>query len=170
MIIIVFGLPGSGKSYFASRLAGRLNADYISSDGLRRNLFAETIYSESEKLLVYSKMLKEMKDHIRQNRDLVCDATFYRNDIRKQFIDEAGRENEIVFIEVQATEPVIRRRLAKKRADSDADFDVYRKIKEEWEPLQEEHLVLESTDNNIDYMLNKAAAHLHRHNDKRTSQ
>lgn len=170
MIVVVFGLPGSGKSYFAYQLADKLKADYIGSDRLRRDLFAETIYSESEKLLVYSKMLMEMRAHIRQNRDLVCDATFYKNDIRKQFIDEAGEENEIIFIEIQAAEPVIRRRLAKKRADSDADFDVYQKIKEEWEPLQEEHLVLESTDNNINYMLNKAAAYLRRHNDKRTSQ
>ena len=170
MIIVVFGLPGSGKSYFAYRLADKLKADYISSDRLRRDLFAKTIYSESEKLLVYSKMLMEMKAHIRQNRDLVCDATFYKNDIRKQFIDEAGEENEIIFIEIQAAESVIRRRLAKKRADSDADFDVYQKIKEEWEPLHEKHLVLESTDSNISYMLNKAAAYLRQHNDKRTSQ
>jgi len=35
MIIIVFGLPGSGKSYFASKLAERINARYINSDVIR---------------------------------------------------------------------------------------------------------------------------------------
>jgi len=169
MIVVVFGLPGSGKSYFAYRLADLLKADYISSDRLRRDLFAQTTYSETEKLLVYAKMLMEIKDHIRQNRNLVFDATFYKNDIRQQFINAAGQENKIIFIEIQAAETAIRRRLAKNRADSDADFDVYQKIKAEWEPLQEEHLVLESTDSNIRYMLNKAAAYLRLDDDKRAN-
>jgi predicted kinase len=170
MIVIVFGLPGSGKSYFAHRLADKLKADYIGSDQLRKSLFTETTYSEREKLLVYSKMLTEIKEHIRQDRNLVCDATFYRNDIRKQFIDEAGRQNKIIFIEIQAAEPVIRRRLAQIRADSDADFTVYQKIKAEWEPMQERHLILESADNNISHLLNKTASFLRPHNDKRANQ
>ncbi|MDP4130884.1 MAG: AAA family ATPase [Bacteroidota bacterium] len=170
MIVIVFGLPGSGKSYFAHHLADRLRADYIGSDQLRKSLFTETIYSEKEKLLVYSKMLMEMREHVRQGKNLVCDATFYRNDIRRQFVDEAGRQNEIFFIEIWAAEPVIRRRLAQIRADSDADFEVYQKIKTEWEPMEERHLTLESTDNNISDMLNKAASYLHLHNDKRANQ
>ena len=169
MIVIVFGLPGSGKSYFAYRLADRLTADYMSSDRLRKDLFTDTTYSEKEKRLVYSKMLMEIKEHIRQDRNLVFDATFYKNDIRQQFINAAGQENKIIFIEIQAAETAIRRRLAKNRADSDADFDVYQKIKAEWEPLQEEHLVLESTDSNIRYMLNKAAAYLRLDDDKRAN-
>ena len=32
MIIIVLGLPGSGKTYFASRFAKLIHADYINSD------------------------------------------------------------------------------------------------------------------------------------------
>ena len=111
-----------------------------------------------------------MKEHIRQDKNLVCDATFFRNDIRKQFVDEAGRQNEIVFIEIQAAEPVIRRRLAQLRADSDADFEVYQKIKAEWEPMQERHLILGSADNNISDMLNKTASYLRLYNDKRTNQ
>ena len=38
MVVIVFGLPGSGKSYFASRLAGIISADYINSDRVRREI------------------------------------------------------------------------------------------------------------------------------------
>lgn len=36
MIFIVFGLPGSGKSYFASHLAEMKNAQYINFDRLER--------------------------------------------------------------------------------------------------------------------------------------
>jgi len=78
-------LPGSGKSYFAYRLADMTKANYISSDQLRKNLFPERTYSEKEKLLVYAEMLSQMKEHIRQNKNLVFDGTFYTNAIRKQF-------------------------------------------------------------------------------------
>jgi predicted kinase len=46
MTVIVFGLPGSGKSYFATRLAELLNASYISSDQLRMQLYAKRTYTE----------------------------------------------------------------------------------------------------------------------------
>ncbi len=169
MIVIVFGLPGSGKSYFAGRFADTIKADYISSDRLRKKIFPKRAYSENEKLSVYTKMLTQVKKHIGQNKNLVFDATFYRNDIRKQFIDEAGEGNNIAFIEIHSAEPLIRKRLQQTRTDSDADFGVYQKIKAAWEPLHENHLILESTDNNICNMLNKAAAYLRQNNDKRAN-
>ena len=38
MLIAVMGLPGSGKSYFAHKLAGKLKAIYIGSDQVREKL------------------------------------------------------------------------------------------------------------------------------------
>ena len=57
MVVIVFGLPGSGKSYFASRLAKKLEADYISSDQVRKKLFTRPDYSEEGKKQVYKKLV-----------------------------------------------------------------------------------------------------------------
>lgn len=74
MIIIVFGLPGSGKSYFASRLAKMINAGYVSSDKVRKELFKESVYSEQEKRAVYDKMLQQMEQAIQQKNNLVLDA------------------------------------------------------------------------------------------------
>ena len=50
--------------------------------------------------------------------------------------------------------------------DSEADFEVYQKIKNQWEPLNEDHLILQSTDDNINEMLNKAAGYLQLQNEK----
>jgi predicted kinase len=61
MIIIVMGLPGSGKSYFAQRLAITINADYISSDRVRKTMMSSRTYSTKEKLLVYDEMLSQMQ-------------------------------------------------------------------------------------------------------------
>jgi len=116
MVIIVFGLPGSGKSYFASRLANLINAEYINSDGVRRTFPGKRTYSLNEKVLVYNEMLKRMKEMLKENRNLVLDATFYRSDIRRKFINEAKPNEKISFIEVRANESVICERLKDKNS------------------------------------------------------
>ena len=158
MIVIVFGLPGAGKSYFASRLAARIEADYITSDRVRKKIFVDRTYSANEKLSVYDEMLTQMREAIKQNKSLVIDATFYKNAIRKELIKDAG--NNIVFIEVKADESLIKERLKKIRTDSEADFEVYKSIQSQFEPMKELHLILYSTDDNITDMINKAMNYL----------
>lgn len=153
MIVIVFGLPGSGKSFFASRLASTINACYIKSDTVRKEMLKKGNYSVEEKLSVYNAMLSKLIEAKKQNKNVVVDATFYKNEIRRNFISKAPADQRILFIEVIADEALIRERLKKKREDSEADFEVYKKIKEEWEPMDEPHLILKSTDDNINEML-----------------
>lgn len=166
MIVIVFGLPGSGKSYFASRLAEMLNAEYINSDSLRFQMFSKRTYSKKEKLTVYDKMLTQLKEAVNANKDLVLDATFYKEDIRKKFQDEVTGKGNIAFIEVKADEEVIQKRLSKPRVNSEADVAAYNKIKKQWEPLLEAHLILQSEEDNIGEMLSKAKEYLHLNNDE----
>ena len=169
MIVIVFGLPGSGKSYFASRLAELIGAAYISSDRVRKVLFSTRTYSANEKLSVYNAMLKKMKQRIVNIENVVLDATFYRDNIREKFTEEAKGIGPIFFIEVKAPASLIKERLQKRREDSEADFEVYTKIKMAWEPLMEDHLILQSRDYNIQDMLEKTADYLHLTNDERTN-
>lgn len=159
MIVIVFGLPGSGKSFFAERLAGMIGAEYINSDRLRKRMFAKRTYTLKEKLSVYEELLSSMRQALKENKNLVIDATFYKKDIRQSFIEEAGA-SKLIFIEVEASEFIIRKRLNREREDSEADFNVYKTVKSQWEPMQEKHLQLESTDDNIDAMLKKAVKYI----------
>lgn len=170
IVVIVFGLPGTGKSYFASRLAGRTNAEYINSDRLRKELFAERTYSDKEKEMVYREMLEKAKRAINENTNVVLDATFYKNDIRNRLSEEIKNNAEISFIEIRADEDIIRQRLQKERPYSEADFEVYKLIKQQWEPLKAPHLILSSTDDNINHMLQKAMDHLQKKDDKRSNQ
>lgn len=167
MIVIVFGLPGSGKSYFSLRLAEMLQADYVSSDKVRKSVFVSITYSTDEKLVVYDKLMSLMREAAIQSRNAVIDATFYKEGIREKFMKAATGLDDIVFIEVRAEEGVIKQRMQQLREDSEADFAVYEKIKEQWEPMEKLHLILESTDDNIIEMLEKAADYLHLLHDKR---
>ncbi len=158
MIVLVLGLPGSGKSFFAKRLAERLNAEYENSDRLRKELFPKRTYSKSEKTKVYEILLNKMEEAIDTNMDLVLDATFHNKKTREPFI--AKSKGEIFFIEIQADETVTKERLKRDRPYSEADIDVYGSIKRQWEPVERHHLTIQSTNDNIDEMLQKALQYL----------
>lgn len=158
MIVIVYGLPGSGKSYFASRLAEMLKADYVNSDRLRKELFPKRSYSDEEKESVYNAMMKKMMEAIRLGKNLILDATFHKNATREFFFEKV--KDKLFFIEVRAEEHIIKERLKKSRPYSEADFEVHKLIRHHWEPFKVPHLTLKSTNENIDAMLQKAAQYL----------
>ena len=156
MIVIVFGLPGSGKSYFANRLAPMINAVHLSSDGIRNDLFPRKSYSAAEKLAVYDALFEQMQKLTGEHKHLVVDATFYKSAFRERF----SKSQQPIFIEIIANETISRERLQHKRPGTDADLSIYKEIKEEWEPMKEQHLVLESTGSNISAMLERAKAYI----------
>lgn len=157
MIIIVLGLPGSGKSYFAAKLAKKLQATYVSSDVIRNQLFTVKQYTKEEKMKVYTEMIGAMKKAMQQKINIILDATFHKKSIRNIFC-EAAKElgQNIIFIEVRADENIIQERLSRKRPYSDADYSVYLLIKEVFEPIESEHLILRSTQENIENMMDMA--------------
>lgn len=165
--VVVFGLPGSGKSYFAARLAQVIHASYISSDELRMQVHTERTYTEKEKLSIYNTMLLKMQEGAGNGENVVLDATFFKQGIRQMFINAVPDSSPIIFIEVQANEPLTRKRLSYKRPYSDADFEVYEKVKAAWEPMTDPHLILQSTDDNINEMLQEATDYIKIKNDKR---
>ncbi len=147
MLIIVCGLPGSGKTTLASAISQRLGAAHISSDITRKSLFANPSYTEREKSEVYSSMAKEATHMLSEGRDVVVDATFYRARERKRFTDLAadyGAQTHIIMTVLDEDE--IRKRLAqrKKGGPSDADFSVYFKVKGLFEDVEERHIVIDS--------------------------
>jgi predicted kinase len=160
MIVIVFGLPGTGKSYLAYRLAAKIDAVYFKSDRIRKEMLNKRTYSVTEKLSVYNEMLYRLIDAVKKNKNVVADATFSRRDTREKFITKSAGTENIRFVEVIADESLIRERLKETREDTEADFEVYKNVRQEWEPMEEPHLVLESTNNNIEEMLQKALAYL----------
>jgi len=74
------------------------------------------------------------------------------------------------IIRIMADEELITKRLSKKREDSEADIEVYKKIKSEFEPILEEHLSIQSSDNNLQECLEKALQFIKSDHEKAKSQ
>lgn len=159
MLILVAGLPGSGKSFLAEKLALQLSATYLNSDQIRIKSGATGKYTYKDKLVVYQQMCTEASLAIRKEKNVVVDATFFNHTLREIFVKLARTcGTQLHVIEVIAEESLIKKRLAKERKYSQADYLVYEKIRDEFEEITMPHLVLISTDNNIEDMM---AAALH---------
>ena len=161
MIVIVCGLPGSGKSYFASRLSEKLDATYISSDLTRTEMDAEGRYAFEDQLNVYEEMANSASEELRRGRRVVVEATFFRKQMRNLF-RALGKllHKRVAFIEVQSTEEIIRERLSHPRPHSAAGFAIYKMVKAQYEEWDIAHLVLRSKADNIESMLVSAMHYL----------
>lgn len=159
MVIIILGLPGSGKTYFAKALSKTLRATYINSDSIRETFPGPNRYSRTDKNIVYDMMLKKMLIAMHEGKTVIMDATFYKNDIRRRFTSYVREQGVLHFIEIVADELVIKNRLSA-RQNSHADFGVYQLVKKEWDPIDFRHLTIKSTDNNIDEMISQAIDYL----------
>lgn len=161
MIIIVSGLPGSGKSFFADRLASKCDAEYLNSDKVRSEMKARGRYSVDDKLRVYTEMLNRTAILVGRGENVVVDATFYHHTMREMFLRLAHEYHVPVrVIEITADESLIKDRLSSPRQYSEADYSVYETVRDAFEEITMPHLILESTSNNIDLMLETAIEYI----------
>jgi len=143
MLIIVIGLPGTGKTTFSRALSERIGALHLNTDIIRDSIGKRGQYDPGTKALVYEQMQRRCGEALATGQTVVVDGTFYQKEARDNFERVAREQQKAAYwIQLQADEDRIRERVARKRTYSEADFDVYLKIKSQFEPLQRECLYL----------------------------
>ena len=160
-MVLTCGLPGSGKSWMARRLAGSLRAAVLHSDVRRKVLsgvaptshqrgeFAQGMYSRETTERTYRSLLESALSTLRSGHSVIVDATFSKRIDRARFVDATERMGLPYFVlHVSAPDEVIRDRLERRvnetREISDADLGVYleaRKTFEEPTEVPDGHLV-----------------------------
>ncbi|MBD3397741.1 AAA family ATPase [Candidatus Micrarchaeota archaeon] len=150
MLVLVCGLPGAGKSTLAKALAEKLSAVYLSSDIIRMKMLSERTYSEHEKYKVYGRMVEEAGKLLSAGKAVVCDATFYKKKTRAEMrgaAEKAGAELHIILCQLdeQTLEERMEQRGKEGAGASEADFSIYLKVKGLFEPIENEHLVLDTS-------------------------
>ena len=142
MLIIVCGLPGTGKSTLAKELGKKLNAVVLSTDFIRKKVIKRPMYTEDEKKLIYKIMLTTTEFLLKSDINCILDATFFKEYLRMSAKAIAKRlRKKFIIVECVMDEDKVRKRIRRRRGHSDADFDVYKKLRQEWENIRDEHIV-----------------------------
>jgi predicted kinase len=145
MLVLITGLPGSGKSTLAREYARVYGAIHLNSDVVRRELDLMGDYSDAAKQKVYRALQERAQAYLSRNVLVLIDSTLFKQSLRDEYFELASAMNAPMrLIELQVEEELARERTNKKRPDSEADFEVYKKIKSLYEPIQEPHLVIQS--------------------------
>jgi predicted kinase len=146
VIILFCGLPGVGKTTLARSVASLTDACMLSSDKIRKELIHYPTYSSAERRLVYNVLILLTKYLSGAGMDCILDATFNRERSRSE-VREKLRQNDVQLfvIECICPEDVVLKRLGSRKNDySDADYSIYAKMKNIYEPVQGEHLVVDT--------------------------
>jgi predicted kinase len=159
MILIVFGLPGTGKSYLARHLADDNHAFYLNTDIVRENMNKKGQYDDETKREVYERMLKEISRPDAKEKMVIVDGTFSSKTFRFMFNKHSWeQERYLYYIEMKARESEIKKRMKEDRAYSEADYSVYKKMKKAFDYMPEEHLVMQSDELELNEMKAKVKA------------
>lgn len=149
MLIIVCGLPGTGKTTLAKKIADETKSFLLNTDIIRKKMIYEPKYTEEEKSLVYKLLFEMAEKFLMTGKNVVLDGTFYKKDLRERAKEIAKKtKNKFRMVEVRCDEKIVRKGMkerSKKESVSDADFEVYKKIKKQFEPIKERHMILDTT-------------------------
>ena len=151
MIVLFCGLPGVGKTSLANELAPLINAIVLSTDKIRKEVISKPTYTKEEKRLIYDVMLLVARYlHDAAGINCILDATFNTEKSRRAAIEKLVNVSlDLIYIvECICPEDVVITRLKARKGDySDADIDIYRKMKQLYEPVKEmeKHIVIDTS-------------------------
>lgn len=130
-VLVLMGLPGTGKSTLARHLAERLDASVLHSDRLRTEMGLRGAYDQESRTRVYRELEGRMLQTLQQGRRLILDATFSHDSWRKE-LHSLLRVHGIhpSWVLCTAPEEVLIERLTRRRDDSEANWKVHQRLRQ----------------------------------------
>jgi predicted kinase len=145
LIVILCGLPGVGKTTLATNLAPLINAVVLSTDKIRKELIEKPSYRRQERRLVYDVLSLLARYLHNAGINCILDATFNTENSRKELKQKLALPSEqFSIIECTCPEDIVISRIKNRRNNySDANISIYRKMKRIYQPVKEEHIIVD---------------------------
>jgi len=150
--IAVSGLPGTGKTYFCSKLAERLRFVILESDALRKTLFPSPGYSSGENARLFRALHHLIERLLKKGISLILDATNLSERYRERLYNIADRlDVKLILVRVEAPPQVVYKRLKSRQeganpgSKSDADWGVYQRMKPTVQKIRRNHYAVDTS-------------------------
>jgi len=149
MVVVICGLPASGKSVLARAVADASGLSQLSSDPLRKRLAGvppeqrapDATYTAEWNARTYSELGRRAAAEAVERGGAIVDATFRHRADRETFAASFKMTAPLLFVECRAPRSVLRARALERQRNqarvSDADLSVVIGEEGSWEPLDE---------------------------------
>ena len=149
-LVVISGLPGTGKSYFSKRLADRLPFVILESDALRAVLFPTPSYTWRESARLFRAIHLLIENLLKKGIPIILDATNLSERNREYLYSIADRLNaKLLLVRVEAPAEIVKERLGARGegagSKSEADWKVYQKMKTSVEKIRRQHYVVDTS-------------------------
>ncbi|MCX7912026.1 MAG: ATP-binding protein [Dehalococcoidales bacterium] len=151
-MIVVSGLPGTGKSYFSRRLAERTGYPIVESDALRKKLFSPPTYSAEESARLFRTIHQLIEELLGRGISVILDATNLTERHRERLYYIAAKHRaRLIMVRTHAPPEVVRERLHRRTNErsqednSDADWEIYRRMSATVEKIRHHHFVVDTS-------------------------
>ncbi len=151
-LVVLSGLPGSGKSYFCRRLTSRYPMARLESDALRKALFGQPTYSAEESRRLFSACHLILSRLLARGIAAILDATNLREVHRRQVYRIADKHKaKLILVHLQAPPTVAQERLEARmkglhsQDPSDAGPEVYERMQRDVEPIGRPHISVDTS-------------------------
>ena len=167
LIVVVFGLMGSGKSSRSRALGASLNWPVIHSDAVRKILaglkptnrvpveFGQGIYAEDFSTRTYDEMLRQAQALLAAGQNVILDGSYKRSAERAR-VRQLGQNQgaRVVFVYCECPPEVARERLGIRLTDpeaiSDGRVELFEDQARDFDPFTPEDRPLLRLDTNRD--------------------
>ena len=111
MLVVMAGLPGTGKSTVAEAVGARLGLPVVSVDPIESAILRAGIAADQPTgLAAYLVAEMHAEGSLQSGRSIIVDAVNAVNPAREQWVNLAARHNEkLKFIEVMCSDPELHR-------------------------------------------------------------
>jgi len=123
LVLLIIGVPGSGKSFFARQFAETFSAPLVNHDYIRSQIFEDPQYSKAEESIVQDIGLQQVEELLKTQKTFIIDG-YLNARTERQAIQKLATERDYgtLTVWVQTDEPTSRQRATRRNPKRQGDI------------------------------------------------
>src|SRR3989338_873499 len=146
MMLILFGLPGAGKTYIGKLLEKEFGFFFYDGDSalteeMKIAIKTKTPFTNNMRNMYFERLIKKIQTLTKKQKKLVVSQTFIKDRYRKNLLEKVPYA---LFFLIDTNTPLREERL-KKRTDYPLDLSYTRRMVENFESPSVPHVIIDNS-------------------------